>query len=61
MGLVVRARGRHGLLLPQVAVEQGFDRGTFLSRTCLKAGLPASTWREATTEIEAFRCTVFGD
>ncbi|HEY6554267.1 MAG TPA: AmmeMemoRadiSam system protein A [Vicinamibacteria bacterium] len=61
MGLVVRARGRHGLLLPQVAVEQGFDRDTFLTRTCLKAGLPAAAWREAATEIHGFRCTVFGE
>ena len=30
-----------GLLLPQVAVEQGWDRNTFLDQTCLKAGLRA--------------------
>ena len=61
MGLVVQARGRRGLLLPQVPVEQGWDRDTFLTRTCLKAGLPASAWREAATEIDGFRCMVFGE
>jgi AmmeMemoRadiSam system protein A len=61
MGLLIRGRGRQGLLLPQVSREQGWDRDTFLERTCLKAGLGASAWREATTEIHAFRCVAFGD
>ena len=61
MGLLIRATGRQGLLLPQVPLEQGWDRDTFLERTCLKAGLPPSAWREASTEIYAFRCVVFGE
>lgn len=61
MGLLVRARGRQGLLLPQVPLEHGWDRHTFLDRTCMKAGLPPSAWREPSTEIEAFRCVVFGE
>lgn len=40
-------KGRHrGVLLPQVAVEHGFDRETFLEQTCLKAGLDESDWKE---------------
>ena len=35
-----------GVLLPQVAVEYGYDRETFLDQTCLKAGLPPGAWRE---------------
>jgi AmmeMemoRadiSam system protein A len=61
MGLLVRACGRQGLLLPQVPLEHGWDRDTFLDRTCLKAGLGAAVWREPTTEIYAFRCVVFGE
>jgi AmmeMemoRadiSam system protein A len=61
MGLLIRGRGRQGLLLPQVPLEEGWDRETFLGRTCLKAGLGASAWRESTTEIYAFRCVVFGE
>ena len=61
MGLLVRARGRQGLLLPQVPQEHGWDRDTFLDRTCMKAGLPPSAWREPSTQIEAFRCVVFGE
>lgn len=61
MGLRVRARGRQGLLLPQVPQEHGWDRDTFLDRTCVKAGLPPSAWRDPSTQIEAFRCVVFGE
>jgi AmmeMemoRadiSam system protein A len=44
-GLYV-SRGRaHGLLLPQVATEHGWDRATFLRQACLKAGLPADAWQ----------------
>lgn len=60
-GLDVRRGGARGLLLPQVAVEHGFDRETFLSATCRKAGLPANAWRDADTEIRVFEADVFGD
>ena len=39
-GLVMRKGDREGLLLPQVPVEQHWDRATFLEQTCVKAGLP---------------------
>jgi len=60
-GLIIRARGRQGLLLPQVAPEHGWDRETFLDKTCVKAGLPSSAWRDPATEILGFRCVVFGE
>ena len=60
-GLVVRHAGRSGLLLPQVAVEQGWDRARFLEETCRKAGLPAGTWRDPACELLAFTATVFSD
>jgi AmmeMemoRadiSam system protein A len=59
-GLVVSLHGDRGLLLPQVPVEHGWDRITFLEQTCRKAGLPANAWREVAT-IEAFTAEVFGD
>ena len=46
-GLDVRRGGARGLLLPQVAVEHGLDRETFLAATCRKAGLPADAWHDA--------------
>ncbi len=55
-------RGLHrGVLLPQVAVEYGWDRETFLDHTCLKAGLPPGCWRDPETEIYLFTSEVFGE
>ncbi|HEX8818143.1 MAG TPA: AmmeMemoRadiSam system protein A [Terriglobales bacterium] len=59
-GLLISWRGRRGLLLPQVPVEHGWDRETFLSETCHKAGLPRDAWRHG-AEIEAFTAEVFGE
>ena len=60
-GLDVRRDGARGLLLPQVAVEHGFDRENFLAATCRKAGLPANAWHDDETEIRVFEAEVFGD
>jgi AmmeMemoRadiSam system protein A len=60
-GLDVRRGDARGLLLPQVAVERGLDRETFLAATCRKAGLPADAWHDADTEIRVFEADVFGD
>jgi len=60
-GLDVRRGGARGLLLPQVAVEHGFDREKFLAATCRKAGLPSDAWSDADTEIRVFEADVFGD
>jgi AmmeMemoRadiSam system protein A len=59
-GLLISHLGRRGLLLPQVPVEHGWDRDTFLEQTCLKAGLPEDAWRTGAT-IEGFTAEVFGD
>ena len=59
-GLLVSQHGHRGLLLPQVPVEQDWDRVTFLEQTCYKAGLPADAWQKG-AKIEAFTAEVFGD
>jgi AmmeMemoRadiSam system protein A len=59
-GLLLSGGGRRGLLLPQVPIEYGWDRETFLEQTCRKAGLPPDAWRRDAT-IEAFTAEVFGD
>jgi AmmeMemoRadiSam system protein A len=59
-GLIVTAGVRRGLLLPQVPVEWGWDRETFLEQTCLKAGLVPDAWRRG-AEIQAFTAEVFGE
>jgi len=59
-GLMVSHLGRRGLLLPQVPVELGWDRETFLEQTCVKAGLPPDAWRRGAT-LQAFTAEVFGE
>jgi AmmeMemoRadiSam system protein A len=59
-GLLISWRGRRGLLLPQVPVERGWDRTTFLEQSCRKAGLPPDAWQHGAT-IEAFTAEVFGE
>jgi AmmeMemoRadiSam system protein A len=59
-GLIVTQGGRRGLLLPQVPLEWGWDRETFLSQTCLKAGLPPDAWLQG-AELQAFTAEVFGE
>ena len=59
-GLLISSSGLRGLLLPQVAVERGWNRITFLEQTCRKAGLPLDAWQKGAT-LEAFTAEVFGD
>ena len=59
-GLLISDGVRRGLLLPQVPVEYGWDRETFLEQTCRKAGLPLDAWRK-NAAIEAFTAEVFSD
>ena len=49
-GLIVEQGWRRGLLLPQVAIEYGWDREAFLARTCGKAGLPPDAWKRGATD-----------
>lgn len=60
-GLIVRKGMNAGLLLPQVAAEYGWDRETFLSQTCHKAGLPMNAWRQPGCRIEKFSAEVFSE
>lgn len=53
-GIVVEARGRRALLLPQVATEQGWGTVEMLSCVCQKAGLPRDAWRDAATRLSVF-------
>lgn len=59
-GLVIQDGFMRGLLLPQVATEQGWDRDTFLSHTCLKAGLRPDAWRLG-AKIFRFQAEVFSE
>ncbi len=59
-GLCVSQGRMKGLLLPQVPVEQKWDRETFLDQTCAKAGLSPSAWRHGAT-LRGFTAERFGE
>jgi AmmeMemoRadiSam system protein A len=59
-GLVIHKGLRRGLLLPQVPVEWGWDRETFLAQTCKKAGLALDAWEHG-AEIQAFTAEAFDE
>ncbi|HVM32669.1 MAG TPA: AmmeMemoRadiSam system protein A [bacterium] len=59
-GLIARQGPKSGLLLPQVAMDFGWSRETFLDQTCAKAGLPKGSWRQK-TEVLGFEAQVFGE
>jgi AmmeMemoRadiSam system protein A len=59
-GLLIGMMGRRGLLLPQVPIEHGWDRVTFLEQTCRKAGLPVDAWQRG-AKVEGFTAEVFGE
>jgi AmmeMemoRadiSam system protein A len=58
-GLYIEKGGYSGLLLPQVAVENCWDRTAFLEYTCYKAGLPKNAWKSKDTSIFIFSADVF--
>lgn len=60
-GLLVRKGSEIGVLLPQVATEQRWDKRTFLQQACLKAGLNENAWRDEETDVFLFSATVFGE
>ena len=60
-GLLIKRGEQAGLLLPQVATEQNWDRLTFLQHTCHKAHLSMDAWKEKDTDIFLFSAFVFGE
>lgn len=58
-GIYIKKEWYSGLLLPQVAIEYGWDRKTFLEHTCRKAGLPSSAWKDKDVEIYIFSADIF--
>jgi AmmeMemoRadiSam system protein A len=60
-GLYLNCRGRSGVLLPQVPLEQGWDRDAFLEHLCLKAGLSPGAYAEPGARLLTFTAVVFGE
>lgn len=58
-GLIVRSGELDGLLLPQVAPENGWSAERFLAETCRKAGLSADAWKRPGTRVSRFQAELF--
>lgn len=58
-GLYLEKDFFRGVLLPQVAIEQHWDKKTFLDQTCIKAGLPAEAWQDGDADIYVFSAQIF--
>lgn len=54
-GLHISSGERRGLLLPVVASENGWNAREFLDQVCLKANLPAGTWRDNDAQLMTFQ------
>ena len=59
-GLLMKNGDYEGLLLPQVATEEGWDRQKFLEETCAKAGMQSNCWKDENTDIFMFTAVIFG-
>jgi AmmeMemoRadiSam system protein A len=58
-GLYLAHRGRAGVFLPQVPVEQGWNREQYLDYICEKAGLPPESYKAAGARLYTFTAEVF--
>lgn len=58
-GLMLSYGQHSGVFLPQVPVEQGWDRLTYLQNLCLKAGLPLGTWQKPDAQLYWYEAFVF--
>jgi len=60
-GLYLTLGARSGVLLPQVPVEQGWDRERYLDYVSVKAGLPAGSHNAPGARLCTFTASVFGE
>ena len=60
-GLYLTRGYRSGVLLPQVATEQGWNREEFALHTCRKAGLPPEALEDPETRMEIFTAMIFSE
>lgn len=58
-GLYLRHGWRAGLLLPQVAEDQGWTAEEFFAHVCAKAELPPTAWQDPAARVWRFTADVF--
>jgi len=60
-GLILTHSGRRGLLLPQVATENGYNTEAFLCAVCEKAGFEPFLWQKQKLNIDVFTADIFSE
>jgi AmmeMemoRadiSam system protein A len=60
-GILIEKGGYSAVFLPQVAAEQGWDRGETLRHLCRKAGLPANEWEKPGMKFSVCTGQAFGE
>lgn len=61
-GVYIQKGNNSGVYLPQVAVEEGWNREQFLDHLCeRKAGIGRDSWRDGSAQIFIFTAQVFGE
>lgn len=60
-GIYLEKAYYRGVLLPQVALDHGWDRESFLKQTCTKAGLRTDAWQADDAEIYIFSAQIFSE
>jgi AmmeMemoRadiSam system protein A len=58
-GVLLETRHQRGLLLPQVALEQGWNQIMLLEHTAEKAGLPRHSWQLPGVTLYRFTAEIF--
>ena len=60
-GLMIVQGNRSGLLLPDVPVQHGWNRATFLRGLCRKAGLPHNAWTAEDAQLFGFEADAWSE
>ena len=60
-GLIVKWNFGSGLVLPQVAIDYGWEAKEFLSETCMKAGATPDLWLTKEAKIYRFSSEIFAE
>ncbi len=58
-GLILEYNYNSGLLLPQVPVEEGWNKKEYLDYLCIKAGMEPNCWERLPIKIFKFEAEVF--
>ena len=58
-GLLLRLGDRTGVFLPNVPLEQGWDRTAYLENLCGKAGLPSGSWNAPGAQLLWYEALAF--